>query len=276
MEIDRENLKLGEIKGLTNAFQAIKKQGEQLLKRRHDIQEQIALNESQGKSWLRSRTPANSLSENGSAIFGLVKEFNKYFTEYCILTNKKEEDFLMESLSGYHDYESSVRKLIIKCDFITGNLEQKISPITSEQRNKVLDLRNLLDKLSSEINNPVLEGNVSAAMDEYEAGHALASWLISGRVVNYLIEQIPIDDKSNQDRTTERIKYLKKVGIIDDRDRDTKELLMRAARESRQVGSHQIGISPSIVADAQSLLADSIRILERVSIKLQKHEIKQP
>lgn len=266
----REGIDQGDVIGLIAAFQTIKNQAEQLLVESKKIREAILLSREVNVSVAGLEY---SMNGNERQIKGLISEFNKFVDNYCkLLTDKKQEDLLLLKESG----ESACGKIIIRCEFINKNLEEEVSPITPAQRNKVRDLRDLLNKLSSEINNPVLEGNISVAMDEYEAGHALASWLISGRVVNYLIEQIPIDDKSNKDKTSERIRYLKKIGIIDDKDRDTTELLMRSARESRQVGSHQIGISPSIVADAQSLLADSIRILERVSIKLPKHESTHP
>jgi hypothetical protein len=262
-------------KGLIAGFQSIRKRSEEVLNEINIISGALVENASRGSFHERQTkeelTLISSTKENQARL--IVEEFNKFaLILSTTIETKLDESFLT---IPFKLGEAPLSTVIIKCSFAIGLLEDSISPITTEQKNKVRDLRDLLEKLSPEINDPILEGNISAAMDEYEAGHSLASWLISGRVVNYLIEQIPTEDKNNKDRTAERIKYLKKAGIIEDNDRDTKELLIKAARESRQVGSHEISISPSLVADAQSLLSDSIRILEGVSIKLKNYENKQ-
>ncbi|MFZ2456500.1 MAG: hypothetical protein WAX07_08485 [Candidatus Altiarchaeia archaeon] len=261
-----EVLDQGEVNGLIAAFQTIKNQAEQLLKERKEIGETILHFEHD-----RVSIPGldDSLTRNIKQIGGLISEFNMFVDNYCkLLTNKKQQDLLLHE-SG----ESACKKIIIRCEFINQTLEERVSPIKPELRNKLQDLKDQLSKISERVDDPDFEKNILHAIEECERGHNLSSWLISGRVIGYIIQKIPpTKPETPIDKKTE---YLVEKAIISKDDRETKSLLMKAAKDSRNAGAHQISSFPE-AAEAISLLGDSIRLLDKIWIKFQNHENKQP
>jgi hypothetical protein len=151
--------------------------------------------------------------------------------------------------------KSILNTIEIRCQGAIGALERIISPLSKEDSDRISSLKVQVKKLSAKLPNIYFEMNMEKAIEECEHGHFLASALISGRVIIYVLNKIPgkeMDDK---------IKTLIEKEVINKERKDVIELVMKAAKKARNFFSHNIEIMPS-PSDALSLLGDTVNLLE--------------
>lgn len=103
--------------------------------------------------------------------------------------------------------------------------------------------------------NIYFEKNIDEAIRECEQGHFLASVLISGRIIRYILDQIPGKD------IEDKIETLREKGVINKERKDIRESVIKAARMARDFSVHNIEIMPQS-PDALSLLGDAVNILK--------------
>lgn len=151
------------------------------------------------------------------------------------------------------DAKGTLRQIFIECDNVIGALRSLAIPLSPEDMDK-------LSKLRSEIANVVTkldvnyEKNLNEAIDEYEKGHNLASTLIAGRVIVYVLDQI--EGKTEE----EKIKFLQDKGVIQRNRKDIREFIIKASKKARHFLAHDINIFADS-SDALSILGDSVKLL---------------
>jgi len=184
-------------------------------------------------------------NEVGGVFGSIAYELNltclqpKYISETLISTNAK----------------AILKKIEIECEGVIGALERMISPLPKEDLDKISSLREQMKKLSAGLSDIYFEKNMEEAIKEYEYGHFLASALISGRVITYVLEQI--QGESLQDK----MKILQERGIISKDERTVWEAIAKADKLARNFFSHNIKAVPQ-PSDVLSLLGGSMKILE--------------
>jgi hypothetical protein len=153
------------------------------------------------------------------------------------------------------------------------NQPEQISPSEERQLNHLRNQLTVLSKDATNANYKLCIENTEISIGEIENGHSLASALIAGRVVNYLIEQIPfgedVEGKSNEDKFQVRVKQMKKMGIIEKGREDVEQGIIVAEKYSRDYTAHRVDIIPK-PSEALSVLGSTITILERMKVQLNK------
>jgi len=151
--------------------------------------------------------------------------------------------------------EAILNKIEIECEGAIGVIESIPAKLPKEDLDKLIHLRKELAEFSAELSNIYFEKNIEEAIKECEQAHFLASALISSRVIEYIMAKI--EGKS----TEEKIEVLVEKGIIDNKRKDVREVVIKASRTARNFLSHDVKVTPS-PSDALSLLSDAIRILK--------------
>ncbi len=113
--------------------------------------------------------------------------------------------------------------------------------------------------------------NLKDATTELEQGHILATALISGRVIIWILQQIPPEGKDIPEKDKKKVKTLIDAGIIQKDDKDLHERIFRAARLARNYFTHNIARYPAL-EDASNLLNDAIK-LAKMYTEFKKKEI---
>ena len=121
--------------------------------------------------------------------------------------------------------------------------------------NRLSSLTNELEELKNKISLEIYN-NLKEAKDEFEKGAFLGCSLISGRVIRVCLEKIPGED------INKKIEYLKDKELI--RDKDGRDIILKADHFGRNVASHDLSIFPTS-SEAISFLAESIRIAKIIS-----------
>ncbi len=133
-----------------------------------------------------------------------IEEAKSLINSYNDLINLVEKvgGIKLRILTVTHDNIGKVRGILrelrVECDRAIGTLEEKISYIPLAEKIKLEPLKEELSKISAEIKNVYLEKNIKNAINEIEVGHNLSAWLIAGRVIRYILQNIPgktLDEK---------------------------------------------------------------------------------
>ncbi|TES83913.1 MAG: hypothetical protein E3J91_00785 [Hadesarchaea archaeon] len=176
---------------------------------------------------------------------------------YYLITKEIKREFHEQSVQEAHiECVSLVRRImkgVLKSQEITSPTVDPFIKRTEINADK-------LGKLRSEIASVVTkldvnyEKNLSEAINEYEKGHYLASALITGRVIIYILAQV--EGKTDE----EKIKFLQDNKIIKRDRKDVKEFIIKASKKARHFLAHDINIfaDPS---DALGMLGDSVKLL---------------
>ena len=154
----------------------------------------------------------------------------------------------------------SLRELIIESNRAIGILENIVSPLTLEEKTKLEPLKEELSKISIRIKDINFEKNLMIAINEYEKGDYLCAWLIAGRVIVYILQCIPGKD------INEKVVFLEEKGIITRDEKDVVNFIIKTDKETRDIASHTISTFLTS-ADAISLIADCMKLLEKIWIK---------
>lgn len=125
------------------------------------------------------------------------------------------------------------------CEFIIELLEQCTRGLTREEKDRIDSLRKELHKVENF--NLSLYLHLKEALSEYEHRHYLSTVLLAGKVICFVLEQIPGNNDS------EKIGELIREGIVPE---DMKQELLKGAREARSYYVHDIN---SIPESAESL-----------------------
>ena len=162
--------------------------------------------------------------------------------------------FYLTADSGQGDVCGALRRMITRCDMVTGMIRESITPISSEDADTLKSLREQLRKISLSTGLPEMEyfdKNIEEAMREYERGSFLASALITSRIVVYLLDQL----EGGTD--LEKVNLLIERGIIPRKRKDVVASMLKACRKARNYFSHDIKVFPQ-ASDSISLLGDCI------------------
>lgn len=123
--------------------------------------------------------------------------------------------------------------------------------------NKLKGFRKRLETI--EDIDPLIHKNLDKAILEMEHGHYLASALISARVVVWILQQIPPEEKDLENKTKKKIETLINMGIIDKSSKDEIKKLIQAAGLARNFVSHRISVFPE-PEEAMILLGNAVKL----------------
>ncbi len=188
-----------------------------------------------------------------------VKETQMILEEYHS-TSSDVYSLLNMSLSYFsppkttEEAKGILRRIAIECDALIGALNVLITPLSPEEVDRLNQLRSEVKKLSSKLEIGY-EKNLNEAINEYEKGHYLASALITGRVIIYILDQVEGGTEE------EKIKFLQDHNVIPRGRKDIKEFIMKASRKARHFFAHDIKIFAT-ASDALSLLGDCVKLVE--------------
>lgn len=261
-----------EEKGLYKAFESIKNQATTILKQTETYNLDY-LEEVSGGYSSRLSAFEKILNQKISETESLINSFNEIKDKFAKLIGvelrslyfykSSWEGIMGGILDEIGKTRAILRELIVECNKAIGILEETVSPIPSTERDKLESLREELKDISAKVSDVNFEKNLEAAIEECEKGDYLASWLISGRVVRYIFEKISgkgIDEKMT---------FLKDKEIVSSDKSETINFILKTDRETRNIASHTISSFPQ-PKDAISLLADSLKLLELIWVKLEE------
>ena len=207
-------------------------------------------------------------------IIMIIKNYNKLcFKIRCPATNSEirrykiniEEIYvsLNTELSRDKDnVKSRLLKIITESKQAIEYLTSILTPISKLELDKLTQLKQELNEIYPNLQNAYLfDGILTESINEYEVGHHHASALLSAKVIDNILAQIP-------GNINEKIIFLKDKEIIP---KDSKpgidELILKANLKARNVTTHDLSVTPS-PSDATSLLGDVTKLL-RLYAKLE-------
>lgn len=243
---------MGEEVRLLHLFESIRDQAKEILDEIGELR----------SFYVRSIGPSlyvieKDIREKVNESMKIIGEYNLQYQKVNALGFDLQPVFsdLGRAKDAYGEAVGSLRLVIARCNSVTRFLRNTISPISSEQADKLQSLRKELGSFSIDI--PEIElsiKNLTEAVDEFESGHFLASALIASRVVAYTLSKI----KGKND--DEKIRSLIDCGAIPKDRKDIHTSLIKTSRRARNYLSHSIYIFPE-PSDSLSSLGDSIGLL---------------
>lgn len=116
-------------------------------------------------------------------------------------------------------------------------------------------LRDEISKVQQEL--PLYASDLELSINELECSHYLASVMISGRVIDYTLDQV----KSSQrlGGPEEVIKHLEEEGIID----SPESKITASIKSYRNIHTHEIGKTPDS-SEALIILAGCVKLLNNI------------
>ncbi len=183
------------------------------------------------------------------------------------LTRTNDEKALGVSLIEIIDAkESSLRRLMVECDKVIRVLSSMQNSLPQEARGNLNDLRKEYLEISDSIDVD-FEKNFEESLKEAEHSHFLASTLITSRIIDYLLREF----KGETDE--EKVENLVVLKIVDAKDKDSQQKIIKSSRLSRNFLNHRISTFAEC-SDALSLLGGCLLLLKLYSkIQIQKKEI---
>jgi hypothetical protein len=144
------------------------------------------------------------------------------------------------------EYEEAADRLKISCATALAFLRTLASRISPAEKDKMDSLRNQIAPL--ETHDPNLFKHLMLAVDEYESAHFLASALLAGKSVVYVLNHLQGENEE------EKVNYLVKRGLVREQ---LKDKMLRAARRARNYFSHDMSAfaEPS---DALNSISDAV------------------
>jgi len=149
-------------------------------------------------------------------------------------------------------------KIRINCDTALAYLEQLVSRIPSKEKDELNSLKGQLAPL--EVFDAKLFAHLNSAIEEYEEAHYLASALLAGKAIVYVLEQLP--GETDEDKAS----ALVKSSLLDEK---IKPNFLKGARRARVHFTHDISAIP-LPQDALGLVSDACDL----SLKLMKAKTK--
>lgn len=145
----------------------------------------------------------------------------------------------------YNDWLATLHVLLLQCDKAIEGLNSKIFPLTGEQSLTLKRLEEDLQKTLSEMPE-IFEKNLREAIKECENGCFLGSALISARIICYILTKIP-------GNLEEKIKCLRKKGLIKEKGEVPAQYIMKADKKARDYLSHDLKALPNSVETVELL-----------------------
>jgi hypothetical protein len=149
---------------------------------------------------------------------------------------------------------ATLTSLIPQIDKGIMGLRSKISLLSPHEIQELRVIRDDLQKVLSELPE-IYEKNAEEAIREFEKGAFLGSALISGRVIQYVFDQIPGEN------IKEKIKALEDKGLVEEKGEVPPEYVLKADRKARNYFSHDITAYPDR-SEALELVIICKRIFE--------------
>ena len=209
-----------------------------------------------------------SSSDIAGVIVGVINDYNNT-VEFLSVVGLEDIRDLTYTIPEVADF-GSMYKVITNSSAATEAINALIpQKILSELANKLKDFRERLEAI--EDIDPNIYKNLDKAILEMEHGHYLASALISARVVVWILQQIPPEEKDLEDKTRKKIETLINMGIIDKSSKDEIKKLIQAAGFARNFVSRRISVFPE-PEDAMVLLGNAVK-LAKIYTEFKKREV---
>lgn len=233
----------------------------------------------------------NALQIEFNTVMNLFPDYNeaavKFSKNYNVSLELADTERLMKE--GNEDPEAMSRARLIKptLDTVLRNakkakavLNAQSSPIPPAEIERLGHLRKQLERISTNVNGEVYGlyiKNIELSITEAEAGHDLASAMISSRVFANILDQIWTNisvKPSEQDvKQYGRIKFimdsLKASGSIDSGREDLEKDILASDKISRDYTSHRVAILTQH-AEALRILGSTVTLLEKAKAELDK------
>jgi hypothetical protein len=242
---------------LLHRFESIRDQAERILTEVDEFHK-LLINVSSIEPLARSDVLGNINAKIIEAS-NIVKEYDEArISARTFLKVRNLAAINLEPKSSEGQIRGALRRVITRCDSVVGMISNSISPISSEDVEKLRSLREQLRKISLSTELAEVElfvRNIEEAMSEYERGGFLASVLITSRVIIYLLDQL----EGETDR--EKVKLLIDKGIIPKKREDISASTVKACHKARNYFSHDIKIFPQ-PSDAIAILGDYMNLLQ--------------
>jgi len=145
----------------------------------------------------------------------------------------------------FDDWFATLSVLLPECDKAIEGLKSKIFPLTGDQSLTLKRLEEDLQKTLSEMPE-IFEKNLTEAIKECENGCFLGSALISARIICYILDKIP-------GNLEEKIKCLRKKGLIKEKGEVPAQYIMKADKKARDYLSHDLKALPNSVETVELL-----------------------
>jgi len=182
-----------------------------------------------------------------------------------------EGDIKIEDDTTKYSCIADIRRLEDALYIIRDYLNFQLSPNLNENEKREIEgLSKELEKLQEQLERKIFY-NLKEALKELENNHYLASCLISGRIITYVIEYLQREEKSPQeDKINKLIEKLKGIGFIGEieNEKEAPKFLLDASKSARDATSHDLDVYIN-ASDAFRLVANTFRICHFL-IKYQK------
>ncbi len=143
--------------------------------------------------------------------------------------------------------------LALNCQRVLSILKNT-STSTKEIKNKFDSLKKEIEVIGKEIDSDILK-NLIEALNEFENNHLLATVLICGRIIIYLLDSV-------SNKIEEVIKEMKLVGML--AAKGSEELILKANKKVRGLFAHDLTYSPE-ASETLSIFGDTINIVKKIS-----------
>ncbi len=197
------------------------------------------------------------------------KEFNYLKKKINTNINLKELPKIDKNIDiGLTDFIVFLNIIKIQSIKAMGVLEEALTPITDNARNRLKDLEEDFSKFYPKIPQDYKK-NIKKAINAYRLGLKLASSLISSRVIIFALDEILNHIKEvkkevkNGDKIGQIIDFILEKKLIDKHD-ETRTYLIRISRLARNRFSHNIKSYPDS-GDPLSLLDGCLKFVEILS-----------
>lgn len=195
----------------------------------------------------------------------LIKQYNFLFPKVNKLLEKENITEILGEVKPIEGDGDKIRngtiynsdKKILQLIFGSSNIlcflrEGVVLP--DETRDRLLSLSEELKTLAGEVYEEVYL-NLELSKESFEKGCFLGSSLISGKIINVCLNEIPGD-------INEKIKILKEKKLIEEK--GGVDSIIRASHFGRNLTSHELKINPTS-SEAISSLSDAIRVSKIIS-----------
>lgn len=202
---------------------------------------------------------ASGYEERAKALLEQYSEARESFNRIALSANSST--VLPRLTFPTQFYEDSgvalLDKIRLESHKALGALAAFHKPLSQQELDKLTALRRELEKAEKALPDDAYGKNIARAIEEYEAGHFLASALISSRVIVYILQSVEGKD------VDEKVRSLVKSGTFAAGRDDVRQSIIKASNKSRNFLSHDIRISAE-PSDSLALLGDAIKLLSVV------------
>lgn len=180
-------------------------------------------------------------------VLGIVESYNDARRNlYSIMPQLTKKEIMLPSFT--EDYVrvkplEALERIKNICEFIIEFLEQYSYGLTKEEKDRIDSLREELYEVENF--NLSLYLHLKEALSEYEHRHYLSTVLLAGKVICFVLEQIPGKDDS------EKISELIRERIVPS---NLRQELLKGARNARNYYIHEINAIPE-PAESLDMLA---------------------